>query len=83
MRRQRATAALQSKKDARAKPPRTVGADTSKCLAQTFADIELLVAADVIKAALSEGRKHVDPEALRSVLAKLTAAYNWKTRRGA
>jgi hypothetical protein len=49
-------------------------------LAQAFSDIELLVAADVLKAAISEGRKHLDLEALRSVLAKLTAAYDWKKR---
>jgi len=41
----------------------------------------LLVAADAIKSAISEGRKHLDLEALKSVLAKLTAAYNWKSRR--
>ncbi len=57
--------------------------DTRKYLAQAFSDIELLVAADVIKSAISEGRKHVDLEALRSVLVKLSAAYNWKKRGGA
>ena len=55
-------------------------ADTSEYLARAFSDIELLVAADVIKSAISEGRKHVDLEALRGVLAKLTAAYSWKKR---
>jgi hypothetical protein len=34
-----------------------------------------------IKSAISEGRKHLDLEALKSVLAKLTAAHNWKTGR--
>ena len=68
------------KRDARAKQPRAVGADTGRYLAQAFSDIELLVAADVLKAAISEGRKHVDLAALRSVLAKLTAAYSWKKR---
>jgi hypothetical protein len=79
--RHRPIATVQTKKpDARAKQPRTVGADTGMYLAQAFSDIELLVAADVLKAAISEGRKHVDLEALRSVLAKLTAAYDWKKR---
>jgi hypothetical protein len=40
----------------------------------------LLVAIDVIESAISEGRKHVDLEALRRVPAKLTAAHNWKKR---
>jgi hypothetical protein len=35
---------------------------------------------DVIESAISEGRKHVDLEALKRVLAKLTAAHNWKKR---
>ena len=55
-------------------------ADTGAYLAQAFSDIELLVAVDVIKSAISERRKHVDPDALNRVLAKLTAAYNWKKR---
>jgi hypothetical protein len=42
--------------------------------------IELLVAIDVIESAISEGTKHVDLEALKRVLAKLTAAHNWKKR---
>ena len=54
--------------------------DTGEYLAQAFSDIELLVAADVIKSAISERRKHVDLDALKRVLAKLTAAYNWKKR---
>ena len=57
--------------------------DTGEYLAQAFSAIELLVAADVIKSAISEGRKHVDLQALKGVLAKLTAAYNWKKRGGA
>ena len=40
----------------------------------------MLVAIDVIKSAVSEGRKHVDVEVLKGVLAKLTSAYNWKKR---
>lgn len=52
--------------------------DTGEYLAPAFSDIELLVAVDVIKSAISEGRKHVDLAALRAVLDKLTAAYNWK-----
>lgn len=55
--------------------------EVAECLAQAFSDIELLVALDVIKSAISEGRKHVDLEALRGVLAKLTAAYDRKRRR--
>ena len=62
---------------------RATDSDTRKYLAQAFSDIELLVAADVIKSAISEGRKHVDLEALKRVLDKLTAAYNWKKRGGA
>jgi hypothetical protein len=45
-----------------------------------FSDIELLVAADVIESAIPESRKHLEREALKSVLAKLTAAHNWKSR---
>ena len=60
---------------------RTSGADTGEYLANAFSDIELLVAADVIKSAISEGKKHLDREALKSVLAKLTTAHNWKSRR--
>jgi hypothetical protein len=56
--------------------------DSTECLAHAFSSIELLVAADVIKSAISEGRKHVDLEALRRVLAKLAAAYESKKRRG-
>jgi hypothetical protein len=62
------------------------GTDTDTAgqyLAQVFSDIELLVAADVIKFAISESRKHRDLEALKRVLAKLTAAYSWKRRGGA
>jgi hypothetical protein len=57
--------------------------DTGEYLAQAFSAIELLVAADVIKSAISGGRRHVDLEALKGVLAKLTAAYSWKKRGGA
>jgi hypothetical protein len=42
--------------------------------------IELLAAIDIIESAISEGRRHVDLEALRRVLAKLTSAHNWKKR---
>lgn len=65
------------------KPGTDTDTDTGEYLAQAFSDIELLVAADVIKSAISEGRKHVDLEALKGVLAKLTAAYSWKKRGGA
>jgi hypothetical protein len=65
---------------AASKPGTDTDTDTGEYLAQVFSDIELLVATDVIKSAISAGRKHVDVEALRSVLAKLTAAYNWKKR---
>jgi len=34
--------------------------DESKSIGQAFADIALLAAADVIKAAISGGRRHVD-----------------------
>ena len=54
--------------------------ETGECLARAFSEIELLVAIDVIESAISEGRKHVDLEALKRVLAKLTAAHNWKKR---
>jgi len=54
--------------------------ESGQYLAQAFSDIELLVAIDVVKSAISEGRKHVDVEALKSVLSKLTSAYDWKKR---
>jgi hypothetical protein len=57
--------------------------DTGEYLARAFSDIELLVAADVIKSAISEGRQHVDREALKRVLAKLAAASSRKRRGGA
>lgn len=63
-----------------ANPPGTDDIGTGEYLARAFSDIELIVAADVIKSAIAEGRKHVDPEALRAVLAKLSAAYAWKKR---
>ncbi len=53
---------------------------TGEYLGRAFSDIELLVATDVIKSAISEGRKHLDLEALKRVLAKLTAAHDWKKR---
>jgi len=53
---------------------------TYEYLAQAFSEIELRVAIDVIESAISEGRRHVDLEALKRVLAKLTAARNWKKR---
>jgi hypothetical protein len=61
------------------------GTDTysGEYLVQAFSDIELLVAADMIKSAISAGRKHLDLEALKGVLAKLTAAYSRKRRGGA
>jgi hypothetical protein len=40
----------------------------------------LLAAIDIIESAISEGRRHVDLEALKRVLAKLTAAHSWKKR---
>jgi len=64
-----------------ANEPRT-DTDTGEHLAQAFSTIELLVAIDVIKSAISVGRKHVDLEVLKSVLAKLTAAYSWKKHGG-
>lgn len=72
---------MQTKRNAGEKRPPAVGADTSKYLAQVFSDVELLAAADVIKSAISAGRKHVDLDALGRVLAKLTAAHNWKKRK--
>ena len=60
------------------KPP--AATESGPHLAQAFSDIELLVAIDVIKSAIAEGRKHVDAEALKGVLAKLTSAYNLKKR---
>jgi hypothetical protein len=80
----RASAPVQTKKrDSRAKQqPPTIRLDSTECLAHAFSNFELLVAADVIKSAISEGRKHVDLEALRRVLAKLAAAYESKKRRG-
>jgi hypothetical protein len=54
--------------------------DTGEYLARAFSDVELLVAADVIRSTISEGRRHVDLDALKRLLAKLTAAYNWKKR---
>ncbi len=51
------------------------------CLARAFSDVELPVAADVITSAISEGRKHLELEALKSVLAKLSAAHDWKSCR--
>ena len=49
-------------------------------LARAFSEIQLLAALDVIESAISEGRRHVDLEALKRVRAKLTAAHNWKKR---
>jgi len=82
--RPRTAAPVQTRKgDSRARqPPLAIRLDSSECLAHAFTNIELLVSADVIRSALSEGRKHVDLEALRRVLAKLTAAYESKKRRG-
>ena len=60
--------------------PRLVGEDTREYVGKAFSDIELLAAADVIQAAISEGRKHVDHEALKRVLDKLTAAYKWRSQ---
>jgi len=63
---------------------RATDSDAGKYPAQAFSNIELLGAADVIKTAISEGTKHVDLEALKGVLDKLTAAaYKWKNRGGA
>jgi hypothetical protein len=69
------------------KPPRktarTIGDDAGEYIGQAFSDIELLAAASVIKAAIDEGRKHVDPEALKRVYAKLTEAYKWRSHSAA
>jgi len=62
---------------------RTSSAGASEYIGKAFSDIELLAAADVIKAAISEGRKHVDQQALRRVLDKLTAAYKWRSQAAA
>jgi flagellar hook-basal body complex protein FliE len=59
------------------KKPRS-DSDADEYLAQAFSDIELLAAADVIRAAITQGKKHVDLEALKEVLDKLTSAYNWR-----
>jgi uncharacterized protein (DUF2267 family) len=61
------------------KEPQT-GDDTVETISRAFSDLELLAAADVIKAAISEGRKHVDQEALKRVYAKLMAAYKWRSQ---
>jgi hypothetical protein len=61
------------------KEPQT-GGDAVETIGQAFSDLELLAAADVIKAAISEGRKHVDQEALKRVYAKLMAAYKWRSQ---
>jgi len=53
-----------------------IGGDTSKQIALKLSEIELLVAIDVIRSAISEHRKHLDLEVLRSVLAKLIVAYD-------
>jgi hypothetical protein len=63
-----------------AKDPGTSGTDPGPYLAKAFSDIELIVATDVIRSAIAEGKKHVDLAALRTVLAKLTAAHEWKQR---
>ena len=55
-------------------------ADAGQSLVREFSDIELLAAADVIRSAISEGRHHVDLDALKRVLAKLTAAYESRKR---
>ena len=67
------------KKTSNEQPP-APGDDSSKSIAKAFSDIELLAAADVIRSAISSGRKHVDVEALRRVLSKLTAAYESKSK---
>lgn len=69
---------LLKKRSGTAKKPRRIGGHTGEYLAQAFSDIELLVAADVIKSAIAEGKKHLDPKALARVLAKLTMAYKYK-----
>ena len=74
---------LLKKRGGGVKSPRRSDDDTAACLAQVFSDIELLVAADVIKSALAEGRRHLDPEALNRVLGRLTMAYKRKSRRAA
>lgn len=51
-----------------------IGAADGGHFAPRFSEIEYLVAIDVIRSAIAEHRKHLDPEVLRSVLTKLTAA---------
>jgi hypothetical protein len=53
-----------------------IGGDTSKQFALKLSEIELLVAIDVIRSAIAGHRKHLDLQVLRSVLARLTAAYD-------
>ena len=55
-------------------------ADMPKLFVPKLSEIELLVAIDVIRSAIAEHRKHLDLEALRSALAKLTAAYGGENR---
>ncbi len=71
---------LLAKRSAPPKKPRTIGGGAGEYLGQAFSAIELLVAADVINAALSEGRRHLDRDALKRVQAKLAMAYKWKSR---
>ena len=59
---------------------KTPDKDAGASLAREFSDIELLAAAGVIRSAISEGRHHVDQDALKRVLAKLTAAYESRKR---
>jgi hypothetical protein len=58
------------------KPIGASEADTAKQFAAKLSEIELLVAIDVIRSAIAGHRQHLDLEVLRSVLAKLTAAYD-------
>ena len=64
----------------RKKPIGPSGADMPKLFVPKLSEIELLVAIDVIRSAIAEHRKHLDLEALRSALAKLTAAYGGENR---
>lgn len=62
------------------KKPRTIGGDAGEYVGRAFSPIELLVAASVMEAALAEGKKHFDREALKRVLARLKVGYEWKSR---
>lgn len=65
----------------RPKAKKVIGATNagaSRHFGPEFSEIEFLVAIDVIRSAIAEHRKHLDPEVLRSILTKLSAAYDEK-----